>query len=179
MALDPLLTTARLALRELTLEDLDFVAAMLAHPEVMRHYVRRLDRDEARVWLERQQTRYARDGFGLWLAVERASGEPVGQVGVTIQEVEGERLTEIGYLLHRPFWGRGLATEAARACRDHALGPLGRERVVSLIRPDNHPSRAVALRLEMRTVDVVDFHDREHLLYAVSRAELGLGPERS
>jgi RimJ/RimL family protein N-acetyltransferase len=58
----PILETARLALREMTTDDLDFVAAMLAHPEVMRFYPQLYSRDEAKQWIERQLGRYARNG---------------------------------------------------------------------------------------------------------------------
>jgi [ribosomal protein S5]-alanine N-acetyltransferase len=145
-----MLQTARLALREMTLDDLDFVATMLGDAEVMRFYPRSLDRDEARWWLERQLMRYGRDGHGLWLVEERETGAPVGQVGLLLQEVEGAALHEIGYLLHRPFWKRGFATEAARGVRDFAFGRLQLSSVISLIRPENTPSQAVAMRLGMR-----------------------------
>src|SRR5262245_20357533 len=104
------LETPRLVLREMSLGDLDFVAAMLADPEVMRFYPKCYSRDEAEAWVRRQLDRYARYGHGLWLVLDRAAGEPVGQVGLTIQMVDGAEEPEIGYLIHRPFWRRGLAT---------------------------------------------------------------------
>ena len=84
--------------------------------------------------------RYARHGHGLWLVSEKAMGQPVGQVGVVVQNVRGVDEREVGYLIHRPFWRRGFATEAALACRDYALNVLGSDRVISLIRPENVPS---------------------------------------
>lgn len=59
------LATERLTLREMALDDLDFVAAMLDHPEVMRFYPKRYTRDEARAWIERQVQRYAEHGHGF------------------------------------------------------------------------------------------------------------------
>ena len=81
--------------------DLDFVAAMLGHPEVMRFYPKVYSRDEARAWLDRQRERYARDGHGLWLVENRATGEPVGQVGLIPPTLGGVIEDEIGYLIHR------------------------------------------------------------------------------
>ena len=78
------------------------------------------------------------------MAVLEDSGEFVGQCGLTIQEVEGKNEVEIGYLFLRRFWGRGLATEAARAARDHGFNTLGYERLVTLIDPGNLASRRVA-----------------------------------
>ncbi|HET8623730.1 MAG TPA: GNAT family N-acetyltransferase [Gemmatimonadales bacterium] len=115
------LETSRLRLRELAPADLDFVATMMADPDVTHYYERRFRRADARVWLDRQLERYLKDGHGLWLAVERETDQPIGQVGLMLQEVEGTRMPEIGWLLHRPFWGRGYATEAGAATRDAAF----------------------------------------------------------
>ena len=76
------LETPRLLLRELGVEDLDFIAELLGDPLVMRYWPRPYTREEAAEWIRRQQQRYARDGHGYWLAVEKASGQPVGQVGL-------------------------------------------------------------------------------------------------
>jgi [ribosomal protein S5]-alanine N-acetyltransferase len=147
-----ILETPRLALRELGPEDLDFVADMLADADVMRFYPKLYSRAEAQEWMERQRARYTRDGHALWLVTERASGAPVGQVGLVMQTIDAKPVPEVGYLIHRPYWRRGFASEAARATRDHAFGPLGYPRVISLIRPVNEPSRGVARKMGMAIV---------------------------
>ena len=160
-----ILETDRLRLREMVPADLDFVAIMLADPEVTRYYERRFTRDESAAWLNRQLERYAADGHGLWLVVERGTGSPVGQIGLAMQEVEGARRPEIGWLLHRPFWGKGYATEAGVATRDAAFTRWGYREVISLIRPINHPSRRVAERVGLHPGPVVQFHGFEHIMY--------------
>jgi ribosomal-protein-alanine N-acetyltransferase len=165
----PVLETPRLALREMSPGDLDFVAAMLAHPEVMRYYPRLYSRDEARAWIERQLDRYARNGHGLWLVLDRVTSEPVGQVGLVLQLVDGVEEPEIGYLIHRPFWRQGLASEAALGVRTWAFDTLGLERVISLIRPENLPSQGVARKLGMAPGRRVQFHELEHIVFAVRR----------
>lgn len=171
----PIWETERLRAREMSPADLDFVAAMLAHPEVMRFYPRCYSRDEARGWLERQVERYREHGHALWLIEERAGGEPVGQVGLVTQQVNGRPEPEVGYLVHRPFWRRGYATEAALATRDHAFGALELPRVVSLIRPENLPSQGVARKLGMRPEGTTTHVGMRHLVFAVSRADLAAG----
>ena len=169
-----ILETPRLVLREMTLDDLDFVAAMLAHPEVMRFYPKRYSRAEAEVWLNRQLTRYARHGHGLWLVVEKAGGEPVGQIGLLIQNIGGVDEKEVGYLLHRPYWGRGLATEAAAACCDYAFTRFDRARVFALIRPENEPSQRVAQRLGMTPGPETIVHSGfAHLVFSAAREGKG------
>jgi RimJ/RimL family protein N-acetyltransferase len=165
-----ILETSRLVLREMLLSDLDFVAAMLADPEVMRYYPKCYSRREAETWIERQTNRCARHGHGLWLALDKVGGQPVGQVGLLIQNVRGVEEKEVGYLIHRPFWRRGFATEAALACRDYAFDVLGRQRVIALIRPDNIPSLGVARKLGMQPEPDRVWHSKfEHVVFAVSR----------
>jgi [ribosomal protein S5]-alanine N-acetyltransferase len=165
--------TARLTFRKLTLDDLDFVAEMLADPEVMRYYPKCYSRAEAEHWIERQATRYREHGRGLWLVSERATGTPVGQVGLLIQEVNGLPESEVGYLIHRSYWRQGLATEAARATRDWAFDRLAVPRVISLIRPENIPSRGVAEKLGMRIDGRCQRATFEHLVYALDRNVTG------
>jgi len=74
----------------------------------------------------------------------RSERKLVGDCGLVIQEVDGIEELEVGYHFNRKYWGRGFATEAARACMDYAFERLGRRRVISMIRPDNAPSRRVA-----------------------------------
>ena len=162
--------TARLRLREMVADDLEFVAAMLAHPDVSRYYERRFARADAQVWLHRQLARYERHGHGLWLVEERETQTPVGQVGLAIQEVEGECHPEIGWLLDRPCWGRGYATEAGAAVREVAFNKFNYAYVISLIRPVNTASRRVAERLGMTVEREAEFHGFTHLVYA-SRAQ--------
>ncbi len=165
-----ILETPRLMIREMSLGDLDFVATMLADPEVMRYYPKCYSREEAEAWIQRQINRYAKHGHGLWLVLDKRTGQPVGQVGLLIQHVHGVDEKEVGYLIHRPFWRRGLATEAASGCRDYAFDVLGRQRVISLIRPENVPSQGVARKLGLEPEpERVRHSGFEHIVFSVSR----------
>src|SRR5262245_30899369 len=126
-----ILETPRLLLRELTPDDLGFVETMLADEETMRFYPQRYARADAEAWVKRQVDRYAREGHGLWLVVSKETGQPVGQVGLVNMLVEGEWMAETGYLVHRPFWRRGYASEAALAVRDHAFVALNKPFVLA------------------------------------------------
>jgi [ribosomal protein S5]-alanine N-acetyltransferase len=89
------------------------------------------------------------------------------------QQVEGKTLLEVGYHLHRDQWGHGYATEAARACLDYAFRDLGAAEVVSLIRPENLPSRRVGERNGMTVDKQILFHGLPHLLYVMKREIYG------
>ena len=160
-------TTDRLRAREMDNFDIAFIAAMLGDARVMHFYPKVLDRDESLAWIARQRQRYLGDGHGLWLLEERASGRPVGQCGVTVQDVDGTREIEVGYLLHHDFWKQGLATEAAQAARDWAFARYPGRRIISLIRPENAASCAVAERNGMRVAGETVCAGWTHRVYAV------------
>ena len=165
------LETERLFLRELVPDDLDFIALMMGNEEVSRYYERTFARHDSATWLKNQLDRYRRDGHGLWLVVERASGMPVGQVGLAMQEIDGVRHPEVGWLLHRPYWGRGYATEAGMASVGAAFTRWRYPRVISLIRPVNLPSQRVAGRIGMRAGRVMQFHGFDHIVFELAKED--------
>jgi RimJ/RimL family protein N-acetyltransferase len=139
--------TQRLAFRQMTACDLDDMAALLGDPEVMRYYPRPKNRDEALAWIDWNQGLYRQQGFGLWLLTLRATGEFVGDCGLTPQLVEGTTDIEVGYHILWALQGLGYATEAAAACRDHARDVLGVKRLIAIINPENVPSQRVAEKI--------------------------------
>jgi RimJ/RimL family protein N-acetyltransferase len=166
---EPILETPRLSLREMSWEDLDFLAAMLADEQVMRHYVKCCTREESEAWLGRVLDRYEKHGHAFWLVSLRATGEPIGQVGLLLQHVDEVDESEIGYMIHAPYWRQGYALEAASAVRDYAFGALDRSRVISLIRPANIPSQRVALRVGLKPEKLTRWHDLDHLVFSLKR----------
>lgn len=170
-----ILETPRLALREMTRADLDFMTALLADDEVMRFYPQRYTRTDAEAWVQRQLDRYDRDGHGGWLVVKKDTNTPVGQVGLVNMLVEGVTLPEIGYLLCRSFWRQGLASEAALGVRDYAFGKLNKSFVIAQIRAMNHASQGVARKLGMRPVKLMMHAGLEHVMWQVDRpVEVGV-----
>lgn len=167
-----ILETARLILRELSIDDADALARILSDPEVMRFYPAPLDSAGVEQWIARNLHRYATDGHGLWAIVSKTNNELIGDCGLTVQEVEGESDIEIGYHVRRDHWRQGLATEAARACRDYGFARLPVDRLVSIIRPENLPSRRVAEKNGMTVWKEVVRIGLLHLVYAVRKDEV-------
>lgn len=168
-----ILETSHLLLRELAPADIDFVAEMLGHPEVMRFWPRPYSRAEGADWIRRQRERYASHGHSYWLAVDKQTGRAVGQAGLLVQQVDGREETGLGYIMHEPFWRRGFATEAAAGCRDFAFQALGKQRIIALIRPENEPSLGVARKLHMTLAGRTIYADFEHLIWQCERPLVG------
>lgn len=163
------LETPRLVLRELSFRDLDFIAELLAHPEVMRFWPKTYTREEAEAWIRKHQERYARDGYGYWLALDKTDGQPIGQAGLLRQEVDGVVETGIGYIIHRPFWRQGYATEVAAHCRDHGFQVLGKPRLVVLVRPENEVSVKVAKKIGFARERETNYAGFVHTVFARAR----------
>lgn len=144
-----MISTSRLWLREYAPADVDERSAMFADEETMRYYPRLKTRDETIGWIEWNLRSHRQHGFGLWVVELKSTGEFLGECGLVIQEVDGTREIELGYSIKRSHWGRGIATEAAGAVRDHAFEALGLRRLISIIHPDNVPSQAVARKIGM------------------------------
>ena len=169
-----ILETKRLALREMGQADLPALAAILQDEQAMYAYGSAFTDEETQDWLDRQLTRYKEDGFGLWAVILKESGEMIGQAGITWQDVDGERVPEIGYLFNRACWGNGYAVEAAAACRQYAFGKPGLGEIYSIIRDGNIPSMNVAIRTGMvirkRTLRHYRGVDMQHYVFSVRKS---------
>jgi RimJ/RimL family protein N-acetyltransferase len=163
--------TERLAFRPMTGDDLDDLAALLGDPAVMRYYPRPKTRDEARGWIDWNQRLYRDERYGLWAVELRGTGEFVGDCGLTPQQVDGVTELEVGYHVRTELQGRGLATEAAAACRDFARDVLGATRLVAIIRPDNVPSQRVAAKIGLPFERTATSHGLPVHLHAVDWPE--------
>lgn len=144
------LETERMLLRPLARDDVDGVHEVFRDPVAMRFSITGVrDRAGTAEWLKRATSIFERDGHGFWAARLKETGAYVGHAGLLLQQVDGRDEVEIAYWFRRSFWNRGLATEAACACRDHGFDVLGRERLISLIVPENVASRRVAEKVGM------------------------------
>lgn len=164
-------SSPRLTFRRMEAEDLDDLHRLLGDPAVMRYYPHPFSRDESAAWIERQRERYARDGLGLW-ALHDADGAFVGDCGLSWQVVDGVEDLEVGYHLLPEHQGRGLATEAATACREHARA-RGVRRLIAIVRPDNLPSRRVAERIGLAVERETTFRDVPVVLLSGTLGEVG------
>ena len=175
---DPFLRTDRLLLRPWREDDLEPFAALNADPAVMEHFASPLGRPESDAFVARIMAHFAREGFGFW-AVEAPGVAPlVGLVGLARPAFEAPftPCVEIGWRLAREHWGKGYATEAARASLRYGFEQLSLDEIVAFTVPGNVRSRAVMERIGMTRSADDDFDHpslpeghrlRRHVLYRV------------
>jgi ribosomal-protein-alanine N-acetyltransferase len=168
----PVIQTQRLSLREFELGDLDALAKVLSDPETMRSYPAPFDRAGVADWIDRNRTRCANDGYGLWAMILNSAGELIGDCGLVRQSVDGVDEIEIGYHVRRDLWGQGYASEAAQACRDYGFANLAVDQLISLIRPENLASRRVAEKNGMIIWKEVIRANLLHYVYAIKRDQV-------
>jgi len=155
--------TDRLLLRQWREEDRRPFAELNADPEVMRYFPAPLTRAESDGFVDWASAHVAEHGWGLWALEERASGAFLGFTGLAEARFEAAftPAVEIGWRLRRDAWGRGYASEAARAVLADAFDGLALEEVVSFTAVANERSRAVMVRLGMTRDPADDFDHPE------------------
>ncbi|GIJ44917.1 hypothetical protein Val02_18030 [Virgisporangium aliadipatigenens] len=167
-----LLTTERLVLRRFTADDVDLLVELDADPEVLRHVPdgRATPRAEVEAELLPRYLAYYEvyRGFGFFAAQERASGEFLGWFHLRPPEGADFVDAELGYRLRRSAWGKGFATEGARALVELAFVELGARRVHAGTMTANTASRRV---LEKAGLRLVRTFPEESLEYAMTRDE--------
>lgn len=162
------LETPRILLRPFAADDLGALCNLTANIDFMRFSFGPKTRAETQEVLEKFLAWNRADEPSQFALIDRQTTRLFGFCGFLHQEVDGAKEIEIGYRLHPDFWDKGLATEAARAVRDHAFRDLKLARVVSLVHVDNHASKRVAEKNGMTIEKRTDFKGFPTLVYAIT-----------
>ncbi len=172
----PEVETERLLLRAWRESDLDPYARMCADPEVMRYLPRMLNREQSEEQVAGFVRHWEERGFGLWAVEHRATGAFAGFIGLLRQEdwSEGEHKTEMGWRLERSFWGRGLATEGARASLRYAFEDVDLGGI-SITLPENAASRRVMEKAGLTLRGETSWKGYGVVWYATDRREWEAG----
>jgi [ribosomal protein S5]-alanine N-acetyltransferase len=161
-----ILETERLYLRELKPEDQDGLHAIFSDEETMRFYPAPFTREQTGQWIQKNQERYRKDGFGLWGVCLKETDELIGDCGLVRQTVDGRTEIEIGYHIHKKYWSRGFATEAAKACKAYGFHQLHFNKLICLIDPKNIPSIRVAEKIGFTKEKEVFIFGKNHAVYS-------------
>ena len=167
-----MIETDRLLLREYTMDDFDALYEIMSDAETMQHYPAPFDEARTRRWIEWNIDNYSKYGFGLWAVVLKETGEFIGDCGITIQNIDGEMLPEIGYHIHKKYWRRGFAKEAAQAVRDWVFRNTDYDTIYSYMKYTNVASYSTALANGMKKVkEYPDPKNTVSYAYAITRRE--------
>jgi RimJ/RimL family protein N-acetyltransferase len=167
-----ILDTDRLSLRELTVDDAEFILELVNEPAFVRFIgdkgVRNLG-DAKEYLVKGPLASYTRFGFGLWLVQLRYSKESLGICGLIKRDLLPD--VDIGYALLERFWAKGYASESAQAVKDYAMDSLGLKRLVAITDQDNVSSIKVLEKIGLRSERLVILSEGGHelKLFAVDR----------
>lgn len=157
----------------MTQADFPSLCKILQNDDVMYAYEGTFNDAEVQSWLDKQLGNYKEYGFGLWAVVLKETGVMIGQCGLTMQNYDGGKVLEVGYLFQKEYWHHGYASEAAIACKEYAFDKLNAQEVYSMIRDTNIPSQNVAKRNSMTCIDKFVKHyrgvDMPHFLFSAKR----------
>ncbi|MFD1121794.1 GNAT family N-acetyltransferase [Methylophilus flavus] len=172
--------TERLLLRQWQRSDFLAFAQMNSDEEVMRYFPAKLSEQESYAMAQRCHDLIEQRGWGFWAAQEKLSNEFIGFIGlhIPIADLPFSPCVEIGWRLAQSSWGKGLATESARAALEFAFNKLLLPEVVAFTTLENERSERVMKRLGMQRDQLTFQHPslpdghpmREHCLYRLSAA---------
>lgn len=169
------LETERIILRRITPDDYPVLCMMLQDIEVMYAWEYAFSDEQVNEWIDRTLRRYEQTGYAHFLAIDKYTGEAVGQIALLWEEIKGKECMGIGYMLRKDCWGKGYAIEGAKACVEYAFRHLHVPEVIADIRPCNVASCSVAKRLGMTVTDelvkMVNGKTMLHLIYTLRNPE--------
>jgi len=140
--MNPIIRTPRLAIRNWTLADLPAMAAINANPEVMRYFPATQTEEETKGFIQRAQKSYEEHGYTYFAVDHLVDQKMIGFIGLAYQKYESPftPATDIGWRLDPAYWGRGLATEGAKASLKYGLEELKLSKIISVAVKQNLPS---------------------------------------
>ena len=178
MSLDSF-STPRLLAERLTIAHLSDLKHMDQDEGFMASLGGVRDEPETLIYLERNLEHWAEHGFGIWMLRDRETDAVIGRGVLRHLDVEGVDEVEVGYGFLPQFWGRGLATEVARACIDIGQRQLGLRSIVAITRPANFASQHVMRKAGLVREREIVHAGVPHLLFRTRDAHLPVADSRS
>ena len=167
-----MIETERLLLREYTMGDFAGLYEILSDSETMQHYPAPFDAEKTRNWITWNLENYEKYGFGLWAIVLKETNGFIGDCGITLQNIDGDMLPEIGYHINRKYWRQGFAKETALAVRDWAFQNTHYDTIYSYMKYTNTASYSTAVSVGMKKIkEYTDPKNTISYVYAITRSE--------
>jgi len=160
-----ILETERLYLRELELSDAGELAKVLSDPESMKFYPHPFSTQEVENWITWNINNYKIHGFGLWAVIRKEDDTFLGDCGITMQNIDGEQLPEVGFHVIKEFTRKGYASEAAGAVMKYAV-TFNFKKIYSYCEVHNTPSQGVMIKAGMAKEKVFSEDGVKKVVYA-------------
>lgn len=162
-------STARLSLRQFTPDDTDDLFQILSVPGVLQYFPQPDPPERQRVerLISGQIKHWGDHGYGWWAVERSADGKLLGWSGLQYLPETDE--VEIGFLLGKPYWGNGLATECGQAGLEFGFDTLGLEEIVGIVHPDNLSSQRVLEKIGLKFVDRAEYFGMDCFRYKIVR----------
>ncbi|MFT4681815.1 MAG: ribosomal-protein-alanine N-acetyltransferase [Flavobacteriales bacterium] len=165
--------SARLTYRALTINDVEDWKAFFVDNDSL-HFVGMVDKgtvsEMAEYWIDKQLKRYIDGEYGMLGAIEKETGNVVGQVGILPRnDVSNFLEYEIGYSLKPPYWGMGYGTEMAQQMKQFGFENNVSNRFISIINKENEASIKVAKKNGMKLLFEIYYYEMEMFVYGLER----------
>ena len=171
-----ILETERLYLRELEPQDAEELSKILRDKDSMKYYPRPFTEQEVEIWINRNIESYKKHNFGLWAVIAKENKLFLGECGITLQDIDGELLPELGCHINKHHCNKSYATEAAKECIRYAFETLGLETLHMYTSTNNLPSIKVAAKTGMQYIKsfkkVVCGLTVDEVLYSINKQNI-------
>ncbi|MBX2815466.1 MAG: GNAT family N-acetyltransferase [Saprospiraceae bacterium] len=165
-----LLITARLYLRQMVKADYEYLVGLHQNPEVMRYIGAPRPREVVLKRIQDILQQYqSQPELGIWMACKKEDDERIGWA--CLKDLDGSEIIEVGYRLSPEAWGKGYATELARALVAYGFRQLDLASIAGVTLPENMASRAVLQKAGLRFLSVAHFYQSDLLYFEITKAE--------
>lgn len=164
--------TKRLIFRKIEQSDYDNLKEIISDEETMKYYPKPYDDQGVQKWINWCQGCYKKRGFGLFAIILKENNNFIGDCGITLQNINGKEVFEIGYHLNKKYWHNGYASEASQFMRDYYFNNTENNEVYSYMNKENIPSINVAKRNGMIFIEEYDEDNYPHVVYKITREQL-------
>ena len=165
-----MIETARLYLRQFTLDDLDDLYRIYSDPEIMKYVGKGVKtRAETETAIYTMLKHWEQNNFGMWAAVHKIDRQIIGRCGLCFLDKTPE--IELGYTLDKFYWNQGLATEASLASLRYGFEILKLEKIVAIARPENIASQRVMQKVGMKYEKNARYYKSDVAYYSISRSQ--------
>ncbi|MBN2010812.1 GNAT family N-acetyltransferase [candidate division KSB1 bacterium] len=169
--------TARLQFRQLTLSDIGNLCTIFCDADTMLYYPAPYTNKQVETFICKMIKSYTDNGFGLWALIRKHDQQFLGDCGITMQNIDGDVVPEIGYHIHKNYWKQRYATEAAQVCLPYGFDTLHFDELFIHTFVKNKPSLRVAEKLGMMFVKeyekYIESNDivMRHVVYSIKKEQ--------